>query len=320
MALEEPMDYLNLVLLILYTIVGIFSLFQFGRIFFNKHQLLSFHSVFLLFCFVWMLLRIILFSLLLPLDGSDNYDQQPTSTPDLNLIQNDDSNVTHDHSIPKYVYYPLLWLPLCIQFATYTLLVLFICRVTYKLNPETKNLWDEKYKRKYFLAWMISNAIFFLIVLIAIILICVDTIQFDRKGTAFVRYMIPGLVFLLLVILFSYYGFRLYRLLQNPSIRYVPFNSQGAGVPGVSILIMLLLAVFLCRTVYCLVIAFEALRHTAFFGEQPLFRFLSLFISEILPTFAILVFFRRIPSSKGKTRHLLPPVFYTSINKVFMII
>jgi len=452
MAFENWRDYLDLVQLIMYGLMLLLCLFQFGRIFYHRHQLISFHSVFLLFCFLWMLLRVILYSLTvsaafedpvtLPsptaapiatteptilafdaLQASDDNDddddddtllsassssssshdgqisqllkrgmddrdlneqseiekswmqteqkipaaiwapirslnghkmmkerglldrtlherqRQNQNVPNnlnnnqdgLNKLQRRGQDVedgetdpeaapteaknisTEAEDIPDGIYYPLAWLPLSLEFATYTLLILFFARVSCKLDPTTKSQWESHYRTRYFTMWGVINLIFFLADLTFIILVCTGDIKLASVQTAAVRFLAPAVLFLCLSILFGYYGIKLYRQLQDPRVRYVPFNIQGATTPGITVLTVLLIVVFMCRMIYCFVISFEVLKHGAFFGEEPLFRFMSLFISEILPTFSILMFFRRIPTSGSKKRQLLPPVFYSSI-------
>jgi len=308
MALEGYQDYLNLVLVILYGSLLVFALFQLGRIVCNRHKLKSFHSVFLLLCTVWMVLRVVLLILLLTTSVDDSAVGNPYPTP----TPSSPTRVS-PRDLPLPVYYPLAYIPLVIEFATYTLLILFFARVSYKLNPATKTLWDDRYKRRFFVTWGVVNVVFLVGVVVAIVLLCVGRI--DRTQVAFrvARSLTAAVMFSTLVTLLAYYGYKLYKVLQDPMVRYIPFQSRGTSVPGITLLTGLLMVVFLCRTVYSIVLAIEYVDHPTFVGEEPVFRFLSLLVSELVPTFAILIFFRKIPTSKVRRRQLIPPVFYSTI-------
>ena len=52
-------------------------------------------------------------------------------------------------------------------------------------------------------------------------------------------------------------------------------------------------------------------------GELPVYRFLSVLLSEQLPTFAILMFFRHVPRRRtGQGSSRLPPALYNSIHNI----
>jgi len=298
-------DILNVVMAVLYGLMLFFAIFQFSRIVCNKHQLYSFHSAFLLLCFVWMLLRTLLFVLLLATDsnGSTVDPEGPLSDPTI-FARGD---------IPVPLFFFIAYVPLELEFATYTLLILFFARVACKLDPSSKSLWDERYKRRFFGTWIFANVAIFVSLVTIVSLLAVGHLNQGDLTFRVTRTLTTAVIFSLLVILLGYYGYRLYTVLQDPMVRYIPFQSRGTTVPGITLLTGLLLVVFLCRAVYCIVLAIEYLDHPTFVGEEPLFRFLSLLISELLPTFAILVFFRRIPTSRVRRRQLIPPVFYSGI-------
>jgi len=299
-------DVLNVVMTLLYGLMLFFTIFQFSRIVCNKHQLYSFHSAFLLLCFVWMLFRTLLFILLLSTD-SDGTNTDPTDMPPA------DPTIFARGDIPVPLFFFIAYLPLELQFATYTLLILFFARVACKLDPSSKSLWDDRYKYRFFGTWIFAN-LFIMVSLVTIVSLLAAG-QLNQGDLTFrvTRTLTTAVIFTALVILLGYYGYRLYSVLQDPMVRYIPFQSRGTTVPGITLLTGLLLVVFLCRAVYCIVLATEYLDHPTFIGEEPLFRFLSLLISELLPTFAILIFFRRIPTSRVRRRQLIPPVFYSSI-------
>jgi hypothetical protein len=94
---ESGYTYDRIVLGTLSALLCVFVLFQIIRTIYYKHKILSFHFFFLVLCFLWMTLRVIYWFLL---------------------------------DISCFILF-LYWLPICIEFATFSLLLVFF---TYALN------------------------------------------------------------------------------------------------------------------------------------------------------------------------------------------
>src|SRR5437868_1997516 len=93
---------LSLLITLFYTILCIASLVQLSRILYYKHNIRSFHFAFLLLTFTWSLFRILFFG--------------TTS------------------SIPSLFSLILFWFPVDIQFATFSLIVVFYSYLLHKHN------------------------------------------------------------------------------------------------------------------------------------------------------------------------------------------
>lgn len=278
-------------LAVLYGLLLCIIVFQLGRIFVNHHRLASFQFAFLALCFCWMVLRESLVLLVLVREGDAE-------------------------SLPVKSLLPLLLFPLNLQIATYSLLVTFYAHVVHRAR------WEDYYKRRVFGTWAASNIFFlvFSIVWLALVLGNPSESLPSNGGLALVmRFLVPAIAFCVLVVLLSYYGYKLRKTLLHHPVALVPLRANGLSVNSITFITVLLCIVFSCRAIYCAVMAYESFYYDYPAGEQPVFGFISLFVSDITPTFAILYFFRHIPRESGAAfdgtnSRLLPPAFQQNVN------
>eukprot|EP01137_Pigoraptor_chileana_P029035 Opistho-2@13707 len=110
-------------------LVGLYALpfcycgFQLGLILYHRHKKASYHTYFLLLCLSWITLRIIFFGIW-----------------------------SHDLGLPdSWAIRLIYWLPLHIQFATFSLLVLFYAQVIHREN------WVQKFRVIFVASWVAVN-------------------------------------------------------------------------------------------------------------------------------------------------------------------
>lgn len=262
--------------------------FQLLRIFCYRHNPASFQFVFLILCLFWMLMRTVLsVGLAVSFEGED-----------------------------MAVILPFLWIPLNFQFATYTLFVMFYAHVVHRAR------WEGEFRRRIIILWSVVNVGFLLFNIVWIVLAALQIVNVTTDFALMLRYLFPSITFTILAALLGYYGVRLYHTLQNP-LALVPFRANGSSVTSITSMTVLLCVVFACRALYSGVMAALVYRRDEFNGEHPILRFLSVLISEIIPTAAILYFFRHIPRSRqpgtNPTGRGLPPAFYNSVNSTAVI-
>ena len=104
----SPAAHLGITVLFitLYTVLFAYIYFQLWMILYFKHKRLSYRTVFLFLCLIWASLRITLFSY---------YLKNFSVADDLEII----------------LYWLLFCLPICVQFFTLSLMVIFFVQVIY---------------------------------------------------------------------------------------------------------------------------------------------------------------------------------------------
>lgn len=230
---------------------------------------------FLVLCFIWGILRIVFWS-----------------TVDV-ITSAITSNV-------------LLWIPLNIQFATFSLLVVFYAHLVHKSS------WERTTKKRFAAAYIAVNAI--LIIMQSVSLGVVnnkDPDDIDLLGE--VQSGIAGFVFLVLVAILAWYGYRLHVAISSTAKHQMLFQVP----PGLFVVTVIIILLFSSRSIYDFVnVASKYVvnldSHTA---EDQLIIFFAYFFWEIVPAIMIIVLFWRIPTThiggitrRGKsTMFMLPP-------------
>eukprot|EP01137_Pigoraptor_chileana_P000170 Opistho-2@35870 len=251
--------------------MGLFTLFQLARIVYYRHKKLSYQSMFLSLCFLWAVLRTVLFG--------------------LTLITN------WSLAVYRFIY----CVPITLQFATFSLLVLYFAQVVHKTKWQLAS--KALYKRILLSTWMLSNVAFFS-VNITCVAIVGNRATFP-KSIAIARVAVNETLFLLLSAALVVYMFRVMKL----SSASVLLQAKGTSLRQVVLLMALMAVLFTSRAVYNIVAV--ATNLTSFVVGNPrhgsaadhfdfddnktysyAFLCASLFLWEILPTFAMVWFFR----------------------------
>jgi hypothetical protein len=241
---------------------------QAGRIVHHRHSKRSFQWVFLLLCGPWMALRVVLLALAL---------------------------VYGRAGVPVGVFVPLAWLPLNLEVASYTLLIVFFAQVIYRPT------WEQRHRRRAIVGWVSGNAAFLVMTVVWMALVLARVITVDSKEAIFGRSLVTGCAFAVLAGLLAVFGFKLQRTLRQPA-GLLAFKASGRSVVAVAVVTVALVLVFAARAVYCWVLAYVALALGRFPGDTPLFRFLAALLSEVVPTVVIVIFFWHVPSTPRRRR------------------
>eukprot|EP00026_Physarum_polycephalum_P009186 Phypoly_transcript_09299.p1 GENE.Phypoly_transcript_09299~~Phypoly_transcript_09299.p1 ORF type:complete len:415 (+),score=36.99 Phypoly_transcript_09299:118-1362(+) len=296
--LKESQFYLLCQYCVFTLIVG----FQITRILYYRHALVSFQLGFLILCFIWGILRIIFWS--------------TVSVTGVIL-----SNV-------------LLWIPLNIQFATFSLLVIFYAHLVHK------STWERYTKRRFAIAYVVINAV--LLILQCVSLGVVNSKHPDdlkllgdvQQGLGSTRpgYFIctpdrfscvlhgvttssgiAGFVFLVLVAILAWYGFRLHVAISSTAKHQMLFQVP----PGLFVVTVIIILLFLSRCIYDFVnvTSTYVVDLDSNSAKDQLIIFFAYFSWEIVPAIMIIVLFWRIPTThiggitrRGRsTMFMLPP-------------
>jgi len=114
-------------LAVIYASLFIFEGFLLGRIVYFRHKFLSFQVAFLILFFFWAVLRSIFFAFLV----------NSTNVAAYNIVY---------------------WIPINIQFATFSLLACYYAHLHYKHKSE----WSD-FQRKYTITWSVLNSVFLIL-------------------------------------------------------------------------------------------------------------------------------------------------------------
>jgi len=246
-------------------VLVLFISLQLGRIVYYRHKLRSFQVGFLVQCFFWGLLRA-LFFLLLDFISNTNW---------LLLI--------------------IYWLPINIQYSTFSLLVVYYAY----LNPihEVKAEM-RKFKRVYISVWLTTNVLFLLGSIAGIILgvIYHDPYEDEPDWLSAVHGYFTGGVFLVLVVVLAYHGFKIFQLM-----RHGPRSKLLAKVSLSKILlvtvVLFLLFTSRCAYEFTMAVGVKSLTVSSGMVKEGLFTFVGLCAWEIIPTILVLVLFGNVNST-----------------------
>jgi len=255
----------NFALFVLYLVTVLFIALQLGRIVYYRHKLRSFQVGFLVQCFFWGLLRCIFF-LLLDFISDTNW---------LLLL--------------------IYWLPINIQYSTFSLLVVYYAY----LNPihEVKAEM-RKFKRVYISVWLATNILFLIGSLVTIVLgIKYDDPYEDEPDwlTAVHGYFTGG-VFLILVLVLAYHGFKIYHLM-----RHGPRSKLLAKIslPKIFFVTLVLFLLFTSRCAYDFIMAagVTSIDISSGTDSNALFSFVAFCAWEIIPIILVFILFGNVTST-----------------------
>ncbi|KAM9985424.1 hypothetical protein ACTFIZ_008963 [Dictyostelium cf. discoideum] len=244
-------------LLILYSSLTLIVSFQIIRILYNKHNIFSFRFGFLLLGFIWGLLRAIFWGF-------------------FDIFSNSSKAVQNSFFL----------IPINIQFATFSLLVLFYAHVVHRTT------WERFTRMRFTIVYSSVNII---LLVLQIVWIAVYSKYSDVGLLAQIQFILNGVVFLLLVSILAFYGWKL-RIIKQNTNRHLQSQLPLSIIP-------ITFFIFLCftsRCVYDFIAAFGKvniqLSDQLSLGENIAI-FLTYLVWEILPYILILVLFWRIPTT-----------------------
>ncbi|GAM18100.1 hypothetical protein SAMD00019534_012750 [Acytostelium subglobosum LB1] len=270
---------LTLSLFLTYLAITLVVAFQIGRIIYNKHKKFSWRSGFLLLGFLWGALRTVFW-------------------------------LTFGVNQNQLVAEMLFSIPINIQFATFSLLVLFYAHVVHR------STWETSTKAIFSIAYISINVLLFILQCVWIAFDYKDSLNqpnndnstnpnpnpcqtTDTQLTVYdqTAYILTGVVFLLLVSILAFYGWRLNFIIKSTK------SAQLQSQLPISI-IPITFIIFLCFTSRCIFNFISAVGSIPSINldcdsvKQSITVFLSYFFWEILPYILILVLFWRIPSTQ----------------------
>ena len=285
---------LTAVLITFYSLICLIAFIQLLRIFYYKHRILSFHFGFLLCVFTWNILRILFF-------------------------------IRSWSTLATYIFY---WYPIDIQFATFSLLVVYYAYLTYV----PLRLWSRKRSLVITVYTLVNLSVFFL-TSCYIVIGCSTATHKCHISPALdnAHHIYLALQFSVLVIVFALYSCKLspYRInFTNFSIYSISNENKNMFVPSllnndttnnaisttdnvykhrhihIFATIMAFL-IFTSRAIYNILVVFgygEFTLDESSTGGLKLMQipvFLLYFFWEIIPTVALLMYFR-VPSTNMK--------------------
>ena len=271
------------VLTILYSSLCLLVVVQLGRIIVYRHNVVSFQGGFLLLCCLWSTLRLLFWF----------------------------SNTFAWHEWVQLLCY---WLPNLLQFAMFADLVVYYLKIIHVRE------WD-RLKCRVWSLYIAANVLVGSALLVWIWLFQVVYKNKPNKETIIADYysIFSGITFGILMIFISYYGYRVFKIRLTRRMRlYHPFASTTVMV-GLTFLVFI---VFLTRCVYGLLLAWggHAMRDPVGSRREQwktlpqavdVATFVLLILWELLPTFALVMLFRRIPRTKNNLCAMCFDAYFT---------
>ncbi|KAF2076616.1 hypothetical protein CYY_002102 [Polysphondylium violaceum] len=258
----------TLILFILYSILTIMVLFQIIRILVNKHNIFSFRFGFLAIGCVWSIFRTIFWAI--------------SGLPD-----------TKAAALANDVF---LYIPINLQFATFSLLVLFYAHVVHRAT------WEGSTRKRFTIAYAVVNTILLILQCVCIGVYFRDT-PFDSSSSAEntkdkwvnqTQAALTGIVFLLLVSVLAFYGWRLYFIMKITK-SHLQSQLPSSIIPTT----FFIFCCFTSRCIYDFVGAFGTV--SVELNSQDVKHIITIVVSyvfwEILPYILILALFWRIPTT-----------------------
>eukprot|EP00164_Ancoracysta_twista_P006495 GFYU01009048.1.p1 GENE.GFYU01009048.1~~GFYU01009048.1.p1 ORF type:complete len:370 (-),score=56.30 GFYU01009048.1:35-1144(-) len=257
------MNIFTILLIALYALLILTCVVQISRILYYRHNLISYQVGFLAFCLMWTTFRVAFWSISTDADAT------------LSLV--------------------LFWLPINIEFATFSLLALYYAHLV-QILKRNKAEWESHLKRKYFLIYVVVNVILFLLnaTWVAVAVNKGDV----SKHMGNVHSCFSGAVFLVLVLVLAVFGWQVSH--ANLYKVQTPFQAKQATprvIKGIT------LTIFICFFTRC-VFNFLSLANIGvevIHGKEKSLStvgFLLYVLWEVMPTALVLVFFRKIPKTR----------------------
>jgi len=248
-------------LAILYTVLTLAVGFQISRILYYRHNIYSFQLGFLSLCFIWGIIRACFWWLF------------PVVSNPWGVIA-----------------MTLLWVPVNLQFATFSLLVLFYAHLVHRAT------WEKSTKKIFAITYIAINVVF----------IIVQSVWLGMYGYYFkigtsddhiwlvtAQSSLAGVVFLILVFILAGYGWLLHSALKATSSFVQPVPTT---IFPITFIIFML---FLSRCIFDFVNAagYWGIPVTSTSQHDNLVAFFLYFFWEILPAVMILGLFWKIPTT-----------------------
>eukprot|EP01135_Chromosphaera_perkinsii_P008270 Nk52_evm12s1224 gene=Nk52_evmTU12s1224 len=277
---------LTVALTVLYSLLGLLIFLQLCRIVYYRHKKLSHQTFFLVLCLLWASLRALMFT--------------------LKMVSR----------WPLLMYRSLYCVPFILQFATFSLLVLYFGQVIHK------NFWtfEQKkfYKKAYLICWLCANSIFLMTNIVCIVI--VGNSETIPWGISLTRMAVSEFLFFVLCVILIYYIRIITKQTKNASLW---LETRGTSVLQVVALMSLIIMLFASRMAYNFVAFFpnngmhpwgcyNNADHVDFVLDTEysyIFLFCALFLWEITPTFVVVWFFRVKKPKTSSARSL-----YSSIH------
>ncbi|KAN0030499.1 hypothetical protein ACTA71_009138 [Dictyostelium dimigraforme] len=244
-------------LLILYSSLTLIVSFQIIRILYNKHNIFSFRFGFLLLGFIWGLLRSLLWGLFDVFIEPKNFAGQVT----------------------------FFLIPINVQFATFSLLVLFYAHVVHRTT------WERYTRMRFTIVYLSVNIILLVLQIVWIVIF----VKYSNYLLQQIQAVLNCIVFFLLVSILAFYGWKL-RIIKQNTNRHLQSQLPLSIIP-------ITFFIFLCftsRCIYDVVSAFGEFNIKLEYGltlRENITVFFSYLVWEILPYILILVLFWRIPTT-----------------------
>lgn len=260
MDLSNIDSVLTLVLVTAYVVLACVSAFQLLRIIYYRHPIKSFQAWFLIICLFWCTLRAIFF-----LKGQD---------------------------MPDAAFTLVYWLPIDLQFMTFSLLVIFYA---FLLHQAT---WEAR-RHLYFGVYGVVNASVVIITCVYVAIACRsgDECVFDERLTR-LHHVFMASQFTVLVFVYGFYGWRLWRTSGDAAAL---FPSQSVPC-SVTFLTLGAWVVFCSRWIYNILVSIDQKRFaiSLMYGDDGMIdvaprAFFLLVWWEVVPSLFVLSFFRTIP-------------------------
>lgn len=271
---------LTIVYMTLYGLLFFLIYIQLWMILYYKHRRFSYQSVFLFLCLIWAGLRTTLFSFYF-------------------------KNCLLANKLSIFPYWLLYCFPVCLQFVTLCLLVLFFAQVVFKAKAKYE---PSKYKHALRAGLGLATAIFFVTNLICAIIVRKhqqDSISVPQY-VPIVRVIINDTLFIICGVTLAILVYKLSRM----SAANIVLEAKGTSKCQAFVACVLIVLLYSTRAFYNMIAVAKPLNNMLNFGLgwinvsdqaefmnlQTGFAYISfgvvLFVWEFLPTFIVVVFFR----------------------------
>eukprot|EP01103_Thecamoeba_quadrilineata_P011356 TRINITY_DN2693_c0_g1_i1.p1 TRINITY_DN2693_c0_g1~~TRINITY_DN2693_c0_g1_i1.p1 ORF type:complete len:324 (+),score=19.27 TRINITY_DN2693_c0_g1_i1:90-1061(+) len=250
------------VLSLLYLLLTIAEGFQIARIIYYRHNLFSFQCGFLLLCFTWGIARWLFFLLVC-------------------IVESNAMSISY-----------LYWLTFNLQFATFSLLVLFYA---YVVNKHKSEAW----RKRSLIVYVIVNVLFLCIMLALLV-----SLTLDQTSNALSE-LFPccvGSMFLFLVLILAYYGWQVADQIRSSNL-VTPLIPKGDSPLMIVIVTMIIVVLYVSRCIYDFISAFDSSlaislgSYCASYDSSNILYCLVFVVWELTPTTLVLFLFWRIPKS-----------------------
>eukprot|EP01125_Pyxidicula_operculata_P019860 TRINITY_DN721_c7_g1_i1.p1 TRINITY_DN721_c7_g1~~TRINITY_DN721_c7_g1_i1.p1 ORF type:complete len:377 (-),score=23.79 TRINITY_DN721_c7_g1_i1:169-1299(-) len=263
---------------VLYVLLAIITLFQISRILYFRHSIFHYQFGFLVFNFVWSVLRFS-FWLIVPIESD--------------LIE-----------------FVLQGIALQIQFSTFTMLVLFYSQLIYKADGS----WHH-YQKRAFVIYTLVNLLFLCAFLGTVIVSAVnDELKQEADN---VNAFIVSIMYLILSLAMAVFGWKLHKLVSTLTIK-VPFLRSSAHITIVSfILVSVFISRAIKDFLTGLDIGSLDVPNDPSASDTlavEISLFVMMFLWEIIPAATVIFLFWRIPDPRVVSKIPTTPHNHYSIN------